>query len=102
MSALGIGRNTAGPITAWRSPASNSPSSRGSPPLQRRGLLLGSRRMSVSTFKLVMRVLFGVLFILAGLNHFRVPEFYVNIMPPYLPWPRELVYLSGVCEVVLG
>ncbi len=54
------------------------------------------------TFKLVMRVLFGVLFILAGLNHFRDPDFYVKIMPPYLPWHLELVYASGVCEVALG
>ena len=23
-------------------------------------------------------------------------------MPPYLPWHRELVYISGVAEVVLG
>ena len=56
----------------------------------------------MSTFKLVMRVIFGVLFIVAGLNHFRVPEFYVNIMPPFLPWHLELVYLSGACEVLLG
>jgi uncharacterized membrane protein len=58
--------------------------------------------MNMSTFKLVMRVLFGVLFIAAGLNHFRVPDFYVKIMPPYLPWHLELVYVSGVCEAVLG
>ena len=53
-------------------------------------------------FKLAMKWLFGVLFVLAGLNHFRNPQFYVRIMPPYLPWHLELVYLSGAAEVALG
>jgi uncharacterized membrane protein len=52
--------------------------------------------------KTALRWLFGILFILAGLNHFRSPDFYVNIMPPYLPWHRELVAISGVAEVALG
>ncbi len=56
----------------------------------------------MSKFKLVMRWLFGIAFILAGMNHFRVPDFYVAIMPPYLPWHLELVYLSGVFETLLG
>ena len=54
------------------------------------------------TLKLVMQWVFGLLFIAAGANHFRDPDLYVHIMPPYLPWPRELVYISGVCEIVLG
>lgn len=49
-----------------------------------------------------LRWLFGILFILAGLNHFRSPAFYINIMPPYLPWHRELVAISGVAEIALG
>lgn len=49
-----------------------------------------------------MRILFGILFIAAGLNHFRNQAFYVNIMPPYLPWHLALVYISGVAEAVLG
>lgn len=52
--------------------------------------------------KTPLRWLFGILFILAGLNHFRSPDFYVNIMPPYLPWHRELVAVSGVAEIALG
>jgi uncharacterized membrane protein len=64
--------------------------------------MLVVRRLSMSTFKLVMRVLFGVLFIVMGLFHFLIPELFVKIMPPYLPWQRQLVYLSGVCEAALG
>lgn len=48
------------------------------------------------------RRLLGVLFIAAGVLHFVVPSFYVAIMPPYLPYHRALVYLSGVAEVLGG
>jgi uncharacterized membrane protein len=44
----------------------------------------------------------AALYVLAGLNHFRDPGFYLPMMPPYLPAHLELVYLSGVAEVVLG
>jgi len=53
-------------------------------------------------FKLVLRWLLGIFFVLAGANHLLNSDFYVRIMPPYLPWPLELVYLSGLFEVVLG
>lgn len=52
--------------------------------------------------KTIARYLFGVLFILAGVNHFVKPAFYVAIMPPYLPWHLALVYLSGLAEIGLG
>mgnify|MGYP001285309194 CR=1 FL=1 len=52
--------------------------------------------------KTATRWLFGVLFILAGVNHFLNPGFYVDIMPPYLPWHGALVAISGVAEIALG
>jgi len=44
----------------------------------------------------------AALFIIAGLNHFRDPGFYLLMMPPWLPLPLELIYLSGVLEVLGG
>ncbi len=41
-------------------------------------------------------------YVLAGLNHFLNTQFYLNMMPPYLPWHPELVYISGVIEMALG
>src|SRR3954451_19842014 len=49
-----------------------------------------------------MRWLLGILFMAAGANHFINPDFYARIMPPYLPWHLELVYLSGVLEILFG
>ena len=56
----------------------------------------------MQTFKTLSRYLLGVRFALAGLNHFVMTDFYVGIMPPYLPWPLALVYLGGVAEAGVG
>lgn len=53
-------------------------------------------------WRVVAKILFGAFFIVAGLNHFINTDFYLAIMPPYLPWHLPLVYISGVAEVVLG
>ena len=41
-------------------------------------------------------------YILAGWNHFWHPSFYEALMPWYLPFPKFLIFISGVCEIVLG
>lgn len=46
--------------------------------------------------------LMATIYILAGLNHFRIPNFYLQMIPPYLPQPLFLIYLSGVIEIVFG
>ncbi|MDP2687455.1 MAG: hypothetical protein Q8O62_09550 [Aequorivita sp.] len=46
--------------------------------------------------------LIGVLFILAGMNHFRKPKIYERIIPPYIPAHSSLVLLSGIVEMILG
>ena len=49
-----------------------------------------------------LRYLFAAFFALAGVNHFYKPGWYLKIMPPALPYPLLLVYLSGLLETVLG
>ena len=52
--------------------------------------------------KTISRYLLGVFFIGAGVNHFWHTDFYVAIMPPWLPWHFALVYISGAAEIGLG
>lgn len=52
--------------------------------------------------KLTLKVLFAILLVAAGANHFFNTPFYLRIMPPYLPRPLLLVYLSGLAEIFLG
>ena len=49
-----------------------------------------------------LKSLLGAGFVAAGCLHFVLPAEYVRIMPPVLPFPRLLVFLSGACEVGLG
>jgi len=37
-----------------------------------------------------------------GVKHFVDPEWFIKIMPPYLPYHLELVYLSGFFEIFFG
>ena len=53
-------------------------------------------------FKTVSRYLFAMIFVGGGFLHFVIPDVYMKIMPPYLPWHLTLVYLSGVAEILLG
>jgi uncharacterized membrane protein len=41
-------------------------------------------------------------FVLAGTMHFVRPAYYRAIMPPYLPYHREAVIVSGVAEIAGG
>src|ERR1700735_4404911 len=50
----------------------------------------------------LLRKVCGPVFIFAGALHFIRPRPYEEIVPPYLPSPRTLVYLSGVAEIAGG
>ena len=53
-------------------------------------------------WRLIFRVLLAVFFIAAGANHFRTPDLYLGMMPPWLPRPLVLVRISGVAEILGG
>lgn len=53
-------------------------------------------------FKLPLLYVMSFFYVVAGVTHFVVPELYVQIVPPQLPFPLVLVYMSGIAEVVLG
>jgi uncharacterized membrane protein len=52
--------------------------------------------------KIIARWLLVVAFVIAGWNHFRDPDLYLAMMPPYLPWPAGLIAISGVAEIAGG
>ena len=56
----------------------------------------------MTVIKQILKYLLAVIFILAGISHFVMPEFYLRIMPPYLPAPLFLIYLSGFLETGFG
>lgn len=48
------------------------------------------------------RLLLALFFITAGVLHFIFPVQYASTVPPWLPWHRELVAVSGLCEIAGG
>ncbi len=54
------------------------------------------------TLKTILRWPLAALFIGSGILHFAQHATFERLMPPYLPWPAELVALSGVIEGGLG
>jgi len=53
------------------------------------------------TIKLITIYLMSLFYIFAGAQHFANTDWYMKIMPPYLPYHKELVYLSGFFEIIL-
>ena len=58
--------------------------------------------MRMDAYRPLARYLAALAFIGAGVMHFVDTEWFVHIVPPYLPAPRALVYISGVAEILGG
>ena len=52
--------------------------------------------------KYLSLVVMGIFYILVGISHFTSPIWYVQIVPPSLPYKLELVYVSGLFEILFG
>ena len=50
----------------------------------------------------ILALIYGIPFILVGIEHFREPQKFVDIVPNYMPFALFLVYLTGVMEIVGG
>lgn len=50
----------------------------------------------------VVRVLFALFMIYAGVQHFLKPDFYLPFVPSFLPIPTAIIYTSGIIEIILG
>jgi uncharacterized membrane protein len=46
--------------------------------------------------------LLSFFFAFAGVMHFVIPGRYMGIMPAWIPYPLEMVYVSGVAEMAGG
>jgi uncharacterized membrane protein len=56
----------------------------------------------LSIVRKIALVLAAVLYVTAGTLHFLKPDFYLKIMPPYIPWHLAMVRISGVFEILGG
>lgn len=50
----------------------------------------------------ISRYLLAIAFTFAGANHFRTPDVYLAMMPPWLPAHEWLNWISGAAEIAGG
>lgn len=55
-----------------------------------------------STVKRIARWAMFLFMVASGIGHFAVTDAYAAMVPAALPWPRALVYISGVAELAGG
>ena len=59
-------------------------------------------KFSTTHIKNISIYIMSLLYILVGIKHFSDPNFFLKIMPKYLDYHLELVYLSGFFEILFG
>lgn len=57
---------------------------------------------SMGNSRALSRWIFIIFMIIAGVNHFVNPDFYLPLIPDYLPHPIEINIVSGILEIVLA
>ncbi len=53
----------------------------------------------MSTARSVMRWLMAAFYLAAGVGHLLRPEAFIPIVPDVVPFPRQVVLLTGACEI---
>ena len=59
-------------------------------------------KLSTTHIKNISIYIMSLLYILVGVKHFSDPNFFLKIMPEYLNYHLELVYISGFFEILFG
>ena len=52
--------------------------------------------------KLITVYSLAILYIFVGITHFTNPDFFIPLVPPFLIYLEELVFVSGIVEVIMG
>jgi uncharacterized membrane protein len=52
--------------------------------------------------KSILIVISSIFYSIVGIKHFIEPDYFLSIIPPYLPFHLELVYISGFFEILFG
>jgi uncharacterized membrane protein len=56
----------------------------------------------VDSWRTPLRWVLTTMMIVLGVLHFVAADAFAQIIPPALPWPYGLVWISGVFEILLG
>ena len=54
---------------------------------------------NLQNIRFVMRLILAAFYFAAGILHLKSPTGFISIVPSFVPWPAEIVWLTGVCEI---
>ena len=55
---------------------------------------------STETLRVAARVVLAAFYFAAGVLHLRSPDGFILIVPSFTPWPAEMVWFTGWCEII--
>ena len=58
--------------------------------------------MKVTIIESFLIIISSIFYVIVGIKHFIEPEYFLSIVPTYLPYHLELVYISGLFEILFG
>ena len=64
--------------------------------------MTGFFKSFLEKYKILTIFVMGVMYVFIGIKHFTDPQYFLDIVPPQLPFKFFLVYLTGLIEVVGG
>ena len=64
--------------------------------------MTGSLTSFLEKYKILTIFVMGVMYVFIGIKHFTDPQYFLEIVPPQLPFKLFLVYFTGLIEVVSG
>ena len=64
--------------------------------------MTGFFKSFLEKYKILTIFVMGVMYVFIGIKHFTDPQYFLDIVPPQLPFKLFLVYLTGLIEVVGG
>lgn len=51
------------------------------------------------TARFLMRIILAAFYLAAGILHLSSPQGFILIVPKFVPWPAEVVWFTGLCEI---
>ena len=58
--------------------------------------------MKVIVAKYILIIISSVFYVIVGIKHFVDPNYFLAIVPPFLPYQLELVFVSVFFEILFG
>ncbi len=50
-------------------------------------------------FRFGLKIVLAAFYLGAGILHLRSPQGFISIVPSFVPWPTQVVWLTGVAEI---